>query len=120
MAILSTSNGRYAEITGELRGKAIVDVSPSGNDFFWTDTNDVTAKDRFRPFSLTCKEPMELRVIYWDDRPMRDFEPDILDNTNSLVVHFTEGSNSHRLFKIVHGPDNTITGGTEGEIVANR
>lgn len=113
------NNNRYSEITSETKGKAVSNIGLGGVDFLWTE-GETGQKFRYKPFSLTCKEPMELKVIYWGDLPGDESEPNLSDNTNAIIVHFTEGSNSHRLFKIVAGVENSNSGGLLGEIVANR
>ncbi len=114
------NENRYQEITSETRGRVVTGVQTPGTNFFWIN-GSAGQKDRYRPFSLTCIEAMELKVIYWGDRVLgSDGEPDITDDTNAIIVHFLEGANSARLFKIIGIATNTSAGGTAGEIVANR
>ena len=112
------NSNRFPEITSETRGRVVQGVKTT--DFFWIE-GEADQKDRYRPFAITCLESMQLRVVYWGDRVIgSDGEPDPTDDSNSIVVHFVEGANSARLFKIVGDGLNTSDGGTTGEIVANR
>ena len=111
------NESNFQEITSETRGRAVSGVDTT--DYFWTE-GEAGQLGRYKPFAITCQEPMDLEVVYWGDKIGRDDDPDPNDDTNSVIVHFLEGPNTARLFKIVGSASNTSPGGTAGEIVANR
>lgn len=112
----------YQEITSETKALAVSGIQSA--DFVWDEGEDFQ-EFRYRPFSIRCADTTTLKVILWGDRPLINGEhqgsqvPNLADNSKAVIMHFLEGPDTPRLFKIVGDAGNTSDGGVAGEITAH-